>query len=265
MAAFKGPAGDRVFLFGGYTTDATTAEPQERALGDLWELDQCSPGAAGHSPAAWQWRHVKPSSGAAPLSWPQPRANSSLVSVPGSGHVFLFGGYSGWAEPRTMFGDLWSFHVASGKWAMLDCERFGAGEQHRACPSPRSGHGAVAAAPRSPGTVGDMWVFGGWNGRARMHNDLHRLAVLARPRLKRLASGPVSEQWPAPEAQTPAGTVEAVWSQPPCTGRPPSGRACFGFAALEHPKKVRSSVRSVCHFLRAFLGYTDSSRLLFGP
>ena len=127
--------------------------------------------------------------------------HSSLVSVPGSGHLFLFGGYSGWAEPRTMFGDLWSFHVASAKRAMLDCERFGAGEQHRACPSPRSGHGAVASAPRSPGTVGDMWVFGGWNGLARMHNDLHRLTVHARPRRKRPAAGPVSEQWPAPDTR----------------------------------------------------------------
>ena len=41
--------------------------------------------------------------------------HSSLVSVPGSGHLFLFGGYSG--VGRAPLGDLWSFHVASVKWA----------------------------------------------------------------------------------------------------------------------------------------------------
>jgi hypothetical protein len=112
----------RAFLFGGYTSLARGEG--ERALGDFWELDRdriptsssvsLSPFSLSPSsrqpevttpPAEWRWQKVHERSNGHPRS----RANASLTACPNAGVLALFGGYSGWQEPRTMFSDLWLY------------------------------------------------------------------------------------------------------------------------------------------------------------
>lgn len=124
VVAYTSPAQPacRAFLFGGYTSLARGLG--ERALGDFWELDRgglplSSSGSSSAStlasasrqlgeitaPTEWQWQRVHERS----EGHPPARANASLTACPSAGVLALFGGYSGWTKPRTMFADLWVY------------------------------------------------------------------------------------------------------------------------------------------------------------
>ena len=114
------PAGQRMVMFGGTSSDVFGTQPSDTGyFNDTWAYDS----------AANTWSELKPAGGLPPA-----RCYHQLVYDPSHGLLIMFGGGDG----TDYFNDTWAYHPATNTWT-----KFSALYVYGVAPAPRAGSSLV--------------------------------------------------------------------------------------------------------------------------